>query len=168
MTFIKKIFFFIIFFSNISIAHSANIVYLDIDFILNNSKPGKSLLNNLKNINEKNLALLSKKEKKILEKENELNKKKNIISKEEFNKELKLLRNEINNFRNEKNKMVNKFNENKQKELKAFFQKINPILENYMKKNNINLIVDKKNVFLGDPKFNLTKEIIKIIDEKVK
>ena len=69
---------------------------------------------------------------------------------------------------NEKNKMAKNFSENRQKQLKLFFEKINPILEDYMKENNINMIVDKKNVFLGDPKFNLTKEIIKIIDQKVK
>ena len=168
MNFIKKIFFLILFLSNISIAHSANIIYLDVDYILNNSKPGKTLLKNLKNINDKNLSTLSKKEKGIKLKENELNKKKNIISKEDFNKELKLLRKEINEFRNEKNKMAKNFSENRQKQLKLFFEKINPILEDYMKENNINMIVDKKNVFLGDPKFNLTKEIIKIIDQKVK
>tara|TARA_Y100001954_G_C15454220_1_gene427717 strand:- start:122 stop:634 length:513 start_codon:yes stop_codon:yes gene_type:complete len=170
MNFIKKIIFFslFIFLSNISVSYTANIIYVDIDYILNNSKPGKSLLKNLKDVNDKNMTLLTKKEKKIKTKENELNKKKNIISKEDFNKELTLLRNEINEFRSEKSKMAKNFNENKQKQLKLFFEKINPILEEYMKKNNINMIVEKKNVFLGDPKFNLTKEIIKIIDQKVK
>ena len=168
MNFVRKLLFLFIFLSNVSVAYTANIIYVDIDYILNNSKPGKSLLKNLKNANEKNMALLTKKEKKIKSKENELNKKKNIISKEDFNKELILLRSEINEFRSEKSKMAKNFNENKQKQLKLFFEKINPILEDYMKKNNINMIVEKKNVFLGDPKFNLTKEIIKIIDQKVK
>ena len=53
MNFIKKIFFLIIFLSNISIANSANIIYLDVDYILNNSKPGKTLLINHFKINDK-------------------------------------------------------------------------------------------------------------------
>ena len=34
--------------------------------------------------------------------------------------------------------------------------------------NNINLVFDKKNIFIANKKNNITDEIVKIIDEKLK
>ena len=52
-------------------------------------------------------------------------------------------------------------------ELKFFFEKINPFLLSYMSENSIDLLIEKKNIFIGKSKIDITKDIIKIIDEEL-
>ena len=52
--------------------------------------------------------------------------------------------------------------------LDAFFEKIIPEIEKYVDANNINLVKDKKNIFIANKNNNITQDVIKIIDEKIK
>ena len=64
------------------------IVYLDLDYVVVNTKAGKSILNELEN--SKNIALskFEKKGKELKKIEEEINKQKNIISEDELRKKL--------------------------------------------------------------------------------
>ena len=56
----------------------------------------------------------------------------------------------------------------KKNEFNEFFKKITPIIENYVSEKNIDIVLDKKNIFVGSKKKNITQEIIKIINSKIK
>ena len=45
---------------------------------------------------------------------------------------------------------------------------LNPILQEYMKNNNIRTVIDKKNVILADTKLEITSSIIAELDKKLK
>ena len=45
---------------------------------------------------------------------------------------------------------------------------INPILSNYSKKNRISIILRKQDIVLGRTDLDITKQIIEIIDLKIK
>ena len=45
---------------------------------------------------------------------------------------------------------------------------LNPILQKYMNENNIQIIVDKKNILLANSKFDLTDIILKLLDKELK
>ena len=45
---------------------------------------------------------------------------------------------------------------------------LNPIMKNYMKENNIKILVDKKNVLLGDSSLELTKQITDLLNKEIK
>ena len=47
-------------------------------------------------------------------------------------------------------------------------KKLNPILGEYMKENNISVVIDKKNVLMGDKKFEITSQIIEILNKQFK
>ena len=65
----KKIFFVIIFILNSPLVYSAeNTVFIDIDYVLNNSTLGKLIYKDLENINKKNITQLEEKEKLIKKK----------------------------------------------------------------------------------------------------
>ena len=78
MNILKKFTIFLIFFFlNFSISHSnEKTVYLDIDYVLNNSNFGKSIYLELDKLNKKNIDLLNSKEKLIKDKKDSINKKK--------------------------------------------------------------------------------------------
>ena len=56
----------------------------------------------------------------------------------------------------------------KKEKFEEFFKKITPIIENYVAEKNIDILLDKKNIFVASKKKNITEEIIKIIDGKIK
>ena len=46
--------------------------------------------------------------------------------------------------------------------------KLTPILEEYSKKNSIRIIVQKKNIVMGKKEDDITKDILELINQKVK
>ena len=44
---------------------------------------------------------------------------------------------------------------------------INPIMQDYMKKNNVRIIVDKNSVLLADEKLDITDEILNTLNKKL-
>ena len=42
---------------------------------------------------------------------------------------------------------------------------LNPLLTNYVEKNNIKLVVEKKNILIGIKTLDITNNIIKILDD---
>ena len=55
-----------------------------------------------------------------------------------------------------------------QKILDEFFKMIIPEIETYINEKDITLVFDKKNLFIANKKNNITDEIVRIIDEKLK
>ncbi len=158
------VFFFCVIFSNISRAE--NTVFIDIDYVLNNSNLGKSIFLELEKLNKKNSELFKKKEKKINEKKDSIEKKGNISSKEQLQDEIDLFNIEINKYRAEKNEILENFKIKKKNDLTNFLIKINPIIENYMKNNSIDIVLDKKQIFVGSVNKDITKEILKLVNKK--
>ena len=144
------------------------IVYLDLDYVVVNTKAGKSILRKLEN--SKNIALskFEKKGKELQKIEEEINKQKNIISEVELRKKLIEFRKEVSTYQKNRQKVINDFNQKKKSEFDNFFKKITPIIENYVNENKIDFVLDKKNIFVASKKKNITLEIIKIIDSKIK
>ena len=170
MKFLNKFFFIFIFlFLNIPQAYNNEaIAYIDMDFIIKNSEIGKKTLNSINNLNVKNINELKKKEKILKDLENDIVSKKNIISKEEFDKEVLLFKEKANKFKLDQSKMVEDFNNFKKRELDSILSKISPIINAYMEKKSVKILLDSKNILIGRSNLNLTNEVIKEINEKIK
>jgi len=139
--------------------------FIDIDFILKNSNLGKSILNEIENLNNKNIDELQNKEKELKKIEEEIKSKKNILSEQEFKKEVDLLKEKIKKYRIYKDKLVNDFEQNKNKKLNLFFKEVNPIIQKFMDKNSIDILLDRKNVFIGKKNSDITNQIIQELNK---
>ena len=168
----KKIFinfFFLIFFFNFNTSYSSEkIAFIDLDFVLRNSNIGKSILEDIEKLNNKNINELKKKESELKKNEEEILPKKNILSEEEYKKEVDLLKDKIKKYKLLKDEMVSNFQKKKQTSLKNFFNQINPIIQNYMDENSINILLDRKNVFIGKTDSDITNSIIEKINNELK
>ncbi len=159
----------IFFFSTISLSKSSeNIVYIDLDNIVKNTKAGKSIIDKLKASKDSALKKFEKKEKALKKVEEDINKQKNVLSKEELKNKISDFRKEIASFRNDREKLINDFNTKKIQEFDKFFKKITPIIGEYAEQKNIDIVLDKKNIFLANKNNDITNEIIKLIDDKIK
>ena len=170
MIFSKKIiFFFIFFFLNVNLAISNEpIAYIDMDFIIKNSEIGKKTLNSINTLNEKNIDELKKKEKILKDLESKIISKKNVISKENFDNEVLLFKEKANKFKEDQSRMVEDFNNFKKRELDGIISKISPIINDYIEKKSVKILLDSKNILIGRSNLNLTNEVIKEINEKIK
>lgn len=156
-------------FFNITTAYSEEkIAFVDIDFLIQNSDIGKSALAKIKIEDEKNISTLKKKTKDLKDLENDIKNKKSILSPEAYENEVKLFKEKVNNYSNEKNTIVTNFNDFKKKEIDKIFKKITPIIKSYMDTNSVSILLDTKNIFMGNINNNLTKEILKEINKSLK
>lgn len=156
---------FLVFF-NSNLKADNSVYFIDLDNIIENSKLGKNLIKIIENKDKKNIELLKTQESKIIKEENEINKVKNILSQDELELRINNIKNEINSFNENKNNAIKELNQLKTEEYNNFFKKINPIIQEYMDKNSINILFSKKNIFIGKSKYDITEDIIKLIDEK--
>jgi len=159
----------IILISKFSFAYSNDkIAFFDLDLVIKKSNVGITALKKINKLNNENIQILKANENKLKKQEIEIKKKQNILSSEELNKEIILLEKEINKFRKYKDEMVKKFNTNKNTELENVFKLINPIIQNFMEKNSINILIERKNVFLGKINSDITIDLIDIINKEIK
>jgi len=154
---------------NFSLSHSEEqIVYLDLDTIVGSTKAGKLIISNLEKSKKSTLAKFEKKEKELKKIENDINKQKNILSEEELKKKLVEFRKEINIFQTDRQKVINEFNKKKVEEFNNLFKKITPIIQSYVSEKKFDIVLDRKNIFVASKKKDITQEIIKLIDSKIK
>jgi outer membrane protein len=147
-----------------SYSYSNEIKFIDLQFLLNNSKLYQSIDSSLIEANNKIKAELQLKESKIKKKENELISKRKIISEEEFNKEVLALNKELKNYNDERSNILNDFNLKKENEYKKFYNKLNQVLIEYSKKENLDIIIDKKYILISRSDDDITKSVLKLMN----
>ena len=170
MTLIKSfIAILVVLFINTSVVFGEEkIVYLNLDKIVTNTNAGKAIISNLEKSKKKALSKFEKKGKELKKIESDINKQKNILSEDELKNKLVKFRKEITTYQNERQKVINDFNKKKIEEFNNFFKKITPIIQSYVSDKNIDMVLDRKNVFVASKKKDITNEIIKLIDSKIK
>ena len=149
-------------------AFSKNIVYLDIQYIIDNSDLGifyKSKINKLVD-NNKEKSKIKKNEIKL--KEEEINNQKNLLSKEEIEKKIVSLNKLVKNYHIEQNKINKLVIDEKKIYTSKILKLLNPLLTNYVEKNKITLVVDKKNILIGIKSLDITPDILKILNDETK
>jgi len=170
MNLIKKFFFFLFFLvltTNILKAEN-RVSYLDIDFIITNTLAGKKLLASLKKEEELKVNKFKLNDENFKNKEIKILAKKNLISDQEINKELELLQIEFQKYRKEKIKEANGLKDKRNKNIMNFLNLINPIIEKYMNDNSIHILLDKKNVFIVNKDYDITNNLIELINNQIK
>ena len=164
--FFAKIFF-IFFIIGISNANE-NIKFININYIVNNSEAGKGLNKIIENKSKKIASELNDMGKKIENKKNKIISQKNILKKEEYEKLLKSYDEEVkkfNNIRKKRNEDFNKFRINSQKKI---LETLNPIITTFLKKESVQILLQKEQIIFGDKQLDITEEILKIFNDKHK
>tara|TARA_B110000003_G_scaffold195758_1_gene194477 strand:+ start:523 stop:1032 length:510 start_codon:yes stop_codon:yes gene_type:complete len=144
------------------------IVFIDIDFVLNNSNLGKSIYTKLDKLNKKNFDELSKIEEQLAKKKKSIDVSKNISSKENLEKEINLFNEELKNFRSKKNELLKAFESKKKREIDDFLANVNPIIQEYMKKNSISIVLPKNQILIGNTEMDITNDIMDLVNNNLK
>ena len=167
----KKNFFLIIIFFLFGVTNvwsSEKIAFLDVEFIINKSEPALVIIKKIEKIRDQETKKLKEIENNLKKKNDELIKTKNLISDEELKKKISSLRDEAKSFDELRKKTITELNIKKNKELNEFLKLINPIIQEYMKEKSIDMIIDKKNIFMAKSKNDITNDILTIVNNKIK
>tara|TARA_B100001063_G_scaffold115760_1_gene108145 strand:+ start:51 stop:578 length:528 start_codon:yes stop_codon:yes gene_type:complete len=144
------------------------VAYLDIDFILTNTIAGKILLTNLQKQEEVKINQFRTNDEKFKDNEKKILSKKNIVSDDELNKEMRELQINFKKYNKNKKIEIENLKKKRNENIINFINLINPIIEKYMTDNSIYMLIDKKNVFIANNNYDITKKLIELIDNQIK
>ena len=143
------------------------IVVLDMKFVLNNSKAGKGAQDFVKKSYTHNQKKYNDIEKKIKKEENDLLKKKTVLSKEEYIKKTDALRKKVIEFQTQRRAAIDKMTTQRAEAREKLMKKLEPIIDTYIRENNISLVLDKKDMIGGMKEIDITSTIIEKLDKEL-
>ena len=157
---------FFLIFTSTSFADST--YFVDFKFVLNQSNAGKEAQIFLKNKLDKGIKSLQTKEKQIQEEEKKIIQQKKVMSADDYKKRVTDLRLKVSNLQKERTNLITEVGKQRAKARQELLKNLNPIIAEYMKKNNIRMVIDKKSILLADDSLDITKEIVKLLNNKLK
>ena len=160
------VFFFLIL--NINIIHAnEKIVFIDINYIFNNSEAGKDLKKKM-SIKSDNLQTEIEQFKNEIEtNRKQILSQKNVLSAEEYNKKVSDLDQKVNK--------INSIISSKRKELKIYKDKIenvftknlNIMIEEFSNENSIDIILKKEDLLMAKKDLDITQTIFELFNKRI-
>ena len=144
-----------------------NIKYLDLKFVLNNSKAGKGAQDFLQKSFKTNQKNFLDKENALKKAESNLLKQKTILSKEEYQKQSDDLRKKVIDYQSQRRASLEKITTQRAEARQKLLEKLDPIMKTYIDENGISLVVDKKNILMGNTDLDITNIIIKKLNKEL-
>lgn len=65
-------------------------------------------------------------------------------------------------------KIINKFNKKKNNEIIRYIKLISPIINEFMERNSIGILIEKKNIFIAKSNYDITENVLEIINKQIK
>tara|TARA_E500000178_G_C16787481_1_gene646466 strand:+ start:202 stop:726 length:525 start_codon:yes stop_codon:yes gene_type:complete len=142
--------------------------FIDFQKILNESIAGKKAQNQLKNSLEQTVKKLEQTQKNLQDQEKKIIQQKKLISPEEYKKQVDDLRKKVSDLQKNRANALQKISKQRAKAKKELLKNLNPIIQNYMQEKKIRMVLNKKDLILADEKLDITKNIMDILNKKVK
>ena len=93
--------------------------------------------------------------------------KKTILSKEEYTKKTDTLRKKVIDYQSQRRASLDKIATQRAKSRETLLKTIDPILNTYIKENNISLVIDKKDMLGGNPENDITQTIVEKLNKEL-
>jgi len=121
----------------------------------------------LKEIEENKIKQLKNDEINLIEEEKKLINTKNIISKEVYNKNVSIFKKKVESYKNIKKIDIENLKKTRNNEVLRFLKLINPIIEKIMEENSIEILFEKKNIFIAKSNYEITQIVIDNINKNI-
>ena len=152
-------------FTNLS---AENPHFIDFGKVLNESVAGKKAQDSLKKKFKSESGKFKKIEEDLKKEETQLISKKKIMKDDEFKKSIAELRKKVQKLQKDKQISINQLAKSRAAAKVELLNKLNPIMKKYMEENKIRVVLDKKNILLGDKSLEITSQIMEILNKEVK
>ena len=136
-------------------------------YVLNFSKAGKGAQDFLKKSFTDQQKKFADTEQNLKKEERDLLEKRNILSKEEYTKKTDSLRKKVIDYQSQRRAALDKIATQRAKSREILLNAIDPILDTYIKENNISLVIDKKDMLGGKPENDITQTIVEKLNKEL-
>ena len=144
------------------------ISYLDLDKVVSTSLAGKSINDQFITLQKNNQKKFKTVEDKLFEKEKSIISQKNVLEKSEYEKKVLSFKQEVQEHNVNKSNLIKELNTKRLKATTRLLDNLNPILSDYSNEQSISLVIQKKNIIIGKTELDITEEILKLLNKKVK
>jgi outer membrane protein len=144
------------------------IAIIDTEVIMKESLAGKSLVKQLSKIDNDNKKYFSEYEERLKQEKKKISAQINILSKEEYDKKVSILNNDFKKYQKEVADKIKLTQSKRDKALKKILSELNVLLSAYSNDNKLTFIIDQKNIVIGRTDLNITNEILKLMNSKLK
>ena len=143
------------------------VVYVDMNKILTESKVGIFVEKELTKSHEAKLDKFTKTEEELKKEEIDLISKRNVMAREEFDKNVKILNEQAQEYQTQRRKWFDDISQKRNKARAEVLKSLDPIMTEYFEKNNISLILYKRNIAIGISELDVTDKIIDELNKKL-
>lgn len=144
------------------------ISYLDLDKVVSTSLAGKSINDQFITLQKNNQKKFKTIEDKLFEKEKSIVSQKNVLEKSEYEKKVLSFKQEVQDHNVKKSNLIKELNTKRLNATTKLLDNLNPILSDYSNEQSISLVIQKKNIIIGKTELDITEEILKLLNKKVK
>ena len=142
------------------------VAYLDMTFVLNNSKAGKGAQDFLQKSFKENQKIFLDEENSLKKEESDLLAQKTILTKEEYEKKSNILRKKVIDYQSQRRTSLEKITTQRAEARQKLIEKLDPILKTYIEENDISMIIDRKNVLMGNTNLDITSIIVEKLNKE--
>ena len=143
------------------------IVYVDMNKILKESKVGIFVEKELTKIHEAKLDNFNKTEEELKKEEIDLISKRNVMAREDFDKNVKILNEKAQEYQAQRRKWFDDIGGKRNTARAEVLKSLDPIITKYFEKNQISLILYKRNIAIANSELDITDTIIDELDKKL-
>jgi len=143
------------------------VVYIDMNKILTDSKVGIFVEKELTKSHEAKLDNFNKTEEELKKEEIDLISKRNVMAREEFDKNVKILNEKAQEYQAQRRQWFDDISQKRNKARTEVLKSLDPIMTDYFEKNDISLILYKRNIAIGTSELDVTDKIIDELDKKL-
>ena len=144
------------------------VAYIDLDKILVSTDSGKALFKQLNNLEKLELENLKNEEKAFKEEENKILSTKNLLTQDEYTKKVNVFKKKVSVYQNKKKAIIEGLQKKRNTEVVRFLKMTNPLIESIMESNSIDILIEKKNVFIANKDYDITNNLIELINNQIK
>ena len=168
LKYIVKIFVITYLFFGITNSFAENkVVYINMNKILNESKVGIFVEEELTKTHEAKLENFKKTEEKLKKEEIDLISKRNVMAREEFDKKAKFLTEEAQKYQDERRQWFDEITVKRNNARAEVLKSLDPIITEYFEQNQISLMLYKRNIAIGISELDVTDIIIDELNKKL-
>jgi len=164
----KKIVLFFISFLWLNIGQTdENIAYININKILSDSKVGKFISAHIINLENQKINYFKEIENKFSDEEKKIIAKKNILNQNDFINEFNLFKDKVSRHNESKKNFYDELKKKKIKYTNEILKNLNPIISDYVEKNNISILLSNENIIVAKRNLDITNKIIDLLNTNI-
>ena len=144
------------------------ILILDLDYVINNSSAGKSIITQIEKKQKQLFNEYKKKEEQLKAEETQLVSQKNILDEKQFKQKAEKFKSKVDKFNSDKNNSVNELKQKQKKAQSVLSKEIIKIVGKYAAGKSAPIILHKQSIIIGKTEFEITKEIMDLLNKELK